>query len=224
MSRADRLNVLVAELRAAVPGSRTVPSLARRLRVSERTIQRDLRALAEAGLPVRNAVGRGGGWYLEEELTLPPVAFTPAEALAVMGALGAQKPVADGPARGALRKLSDAVPVTGGIVARDAVRRVLELPHLVDPRVRRVVEDAVLRRQVVRLAYLDARERRTCRDVEVAGLVQVQGQWLLVGWCRLRRAARGFRLERILAAEATGETAPPRPLGDLLALTRPAPG
>jgi predicted DNA-binding transcriptional regulator YafY len=34
--------------------------------------------------------------------------------------------------------------------------------------------------------------------------------WYLVGWCRVRGAARCFRVDRIQQAEVTGVTAPPR--------------
>jgi predicted DNA-binding transcriptional regulator YafY len=34
------------------------------------------------------------------------------------------------------------------------------------------------------------------------------GHWYLIAWCRLRQAARAFRVDRILRAETTGEPAP----------------
>ena len=48
------------------------------------------------------------------------------------------------------------------------------------------------------------------RDVETMGLLRAGEAWLLVGWCRLRDAIRGFRIERITALEVLDETAPPR--------------
>jgi predicted DNA-binding transcriptional regulator YafY len=61
VDRAERLLTLVAELRkaaaASAPASIPVRLLAADLRVSERTIRRDLAELAEHGLPVRTVVG-----------------------------------------------------------------------------------------------------------------------------------------------------------------------
>jgi len=37
----------------------------------------------------------------------------------------------------------------------------------------------------------------------------------LLAWCRLREAARAFRVDRILAAVDTGEPAPDRSYADL---------
>ncbi len=77
MTRTDRLYALMEELRAAAPRPVTVPALARRLEVSERIVQRDLKALAETGAPVYSATGRGGGWSADPAMTLPPRARPP---------------------------------------------------------------------------------------------------------------------------------------------------
>ncbi|MFG2089547.1 MULTISPECIES: helix-turn-helix transcriptional regulator [unclassified Spirillospora] len=59
MDRVDRLLALVAELRAASPEPLDPAALAGRLRVSERTVRRDLELLTHGGLPVRPVKGRG---------------------------------------------------------------------------------------------------------------------------------------------------------------------
>ncbi|MFV2175963.1 helix-turn-helix transcriptional regulator [Actinomadura sp. LOL_016] len=64
MERADRLLVLVAELRAAAPEPLGPRELAERLGVGERTVRRDLELLAAGGAPVRALPG--GGHVLEE--------------------------------------------------------------------------------------------------------------------------------------------------------------
>ena len=51
MNRTDRLYALVEELRAAAPRARSAHRLAERFEVTVRTIQRDLLALQEAGVP-----------------------------------------------------------------------------------------------------------------------------------------------------------------------------
>jgi predicted DNA-binding transcriptional regulator YafY len=61
MNRTDRLYALVEELRAAAPGSRSAARLAGRFEVSVRTIQRDLLALQEAGVPIWATPGRAEG-------------------------------------------------------------------------------------------------------------------------------------------------------------------
>lgn len=59
VDRVDRLLALIAELRAASPEPVDPAVLAGRLRVSERTVRRDLELLTHGGLPVRQVKGRG---------------------------------------------------------------------------------------------------------------------------------------------------------------------
>ncbi|MCP9947562.1 WYL domain-containing protein [Actinomadura madurae] len=59
VDRVDRLLELIAELRAASPEPLDPAVLAARLRVSERTVRRDLEMLTHGGLPVRAEKGRG---------------------------------------------------------------------------------------------------------------------------------------------------------------------
>ncbi len=47
----------------------------------------------------------------------------------------------------------------------------------------------------------------------------VPGGWYLVGWCRVRGAARCFRVDRIQQAEVTGVTAPPRAFEEIAPCT-----
>jgi len=68
----------------------------------------------------------------------------------------------------------------------------------------------------LRLTYADAAGRETERGVEPAGLLTTDGRWYLIGWCRSRRAGRGFRLDRIVSAPGTAERVQPRDLNELL--------
>ncbi|EIV94605.1 YafY family protein [Frankia sp. QA3] len=217
MTRTDRLYALMEELRAVAPRPVTVPALARRLEVSERTVQRDLKALAETGAPVYSATGRGG-WSVDPAMTLPPIGFTPGEALAVAAALAAAEgsaPFADG-TRGAMRKIAALLSGQARVEAHELAAQIVALPSRIDPAVRDAVERALTRREVLSLSYLDAGGRTSEREVEPAGLLTTEGRWYLVAWCRLRRAPRGFRLDRIRGAAPTGQAAPRRELADLL--------
>jgi predicted DNA-binding transcriptional regulator YafY len=61
MNRTDRLYALVEELRVVSPRSRSATWLATRFEVSVRTIERDLDALRETGVPIWAEPGRTGG-------------------------------------------------------------------------------------------------------------------------------------------------------------------
>src|SRR5918994_1811419 len=87
MNRTDRLYALVEELRAVAPQPRTARQLADRFEVSVRTIERDIGALLEAGVPLYATPGPGGGHAIDPLHTLPPVNFTSDEAAALAIAL-----------------------------------------------------------------------------------------------------------------------------------------
>src|SRR6187399_1065395 len=93
MNRIDRLYALVEELRAAGPRGRTARQLAERFELSVRTIERDLSALGQAGVPLATKQGRTGGYTLDRSMSLPPLNFTPREAAAVAVALSGSEHV-----------------------------------------------------------------------------------------------------------------------------------
>ena len=218
MKRAPRLHALVDELRAAAPRPLTVATLAARFEVSTRTVQRDLQALMEAGVPVRVTSGRGGGWTTDPATTLPPVRLTPEEAAALVTALAAASPSAPyaGAVRTASRKLAASLTGPAAVTARELAARVVALPALATDPVRTAVERALTDGTVLRLSYTDAAGRESERAVEPAGLLTADGKWYLIAWCRTRRAGRGFRLDRVTAAAPTAERARSHALTDLL--------
>ncbi|MFF4799005.1 helix-turn-helix transcriptional regulator [Streptomyces sp. NPDC001351] len=218
MNRTARLYALVEELRAAAPRPLTVAVLATRFEVSTRTVQRDLQALMESGVPVRTTPGRGGGWTIDPATTLPPMHFTADEAAALAAALAAADACAPyaGAARTAYQKIVASMTGPGSAAARELSARIVALPARTDPGVRAAVEQALTDAEVLRLSYVDAAGRESEREVEPAGLLTAEGRWYLIAWCRTRRAGRGFRLDRIAAAATTGEQAGPHDLADLL--------
>ncbi len=90
MNRTDRLYALVEELRAVAPAWRSASWFAERFEVSSRTIERDLSALQQAGVPIFATSGRRGGYAIDVRHTLPPLNFTAAEVAAVATALAAE--------------------------------------------------------------------------------------------------------------------------------------
>lgn len=92
MNRTERLYAIAEELRRAGRTSTTGRRLAAALEVSERTIKRDVSALQQAGLTIWAQAGPGGGYVLDPSATLPPVNFTPGQAVAVAVALATLPP------------------------------------------------------------------------------------------------------------------------------------
>jgi predicted DNA-binding transcriptional regulator YafY len=214
VNRTDRLYTLVEELRAAAPRPRTSRWLAERFEVSVRTIERDLSALQQAGVPIWAAPGPGGGYSIDPSMTLPPLNFTSSEALAVSLALAraGTMPYAAA-ARTALRKVVAAMSGAEADEARALADRV-RLIATDDPEplgISPLLERALLDREVIEIDYVAKDGARTVRQVEPVGFVGGDRAWYLSAWCRLRDGGRVFRVDRILAVRPTGEIAPERP-------------
>ncbi|MFC8301759.1 helix-turn-helix transcriptional regulator [Micromonospora orduensis] len=198
MNRTDRLYALVEELRAVAPRPRSARWLAARFEVSSRTIERDIGALQQAGVPIWAEPGRTGGYTLDRAHTLPPVNLTPAEAVAMAVALHrlAGTPFA-GPGGTALRKLVAVLPAAEAAEAHRLAGRVHLIGDGPATPVPAIVADAVSARRVLRIGYADRSGAESVRDVEPLGYLGNSQHWYLAAWCRLRGQLRCFRTDRI---------------------------
>jgi predicted DNA-binding transcriptional regulator YafY len=212
VNRTDRLYALVDELRRVSPRTRSAAWLARRFEVSARTIERDLDALRESGVPVWAEPGRTGGYGLDRDRTLPPLALTAEEALAVTVALRSLEGSPFGEAAtGAARKVLAGLPADVRDAEERLAARLLQVGPAFPPSAHGgTIVAAVAQRRVLQIRYVDARGAATEREVEPLSLLRGPAGWYLVAWCRLRRAVRGFLLERIAEVALTEEIAPPR--------------
>jgi predicted DNA-binding transcriptional regulator YafY len=220
VNRTDRLYALVEELRARAPRPARASELAQRFEVTTRTIERDLLALQEAGVPIWAQPGPGGGYALNVDTTLPPLNLTPAEAAAIATALAATgaMPFAEA-GRSALQKLTGVMASAPKDSASRLVShiRVAQGPlHSPASSIADVIQQALLAAVAVEMTYRDVQSRETVRVVEPAGLVGTRHGWYLAAWCRLRQAPRAFRLDRIAAATLTTEPITVRPLDAML--------
>ncbi|MFI9052031.1 helix-turn-helix transcriptional regulator [Streptomyces sp. NPDC053427] len=209
MNRTDRLYALVEELRAVAPRPRSAPWLARRFEVSVRTVERDLEALRQSGLPIRSDSGRAGGYSLDRDRTLPPVTLSATEALAVSVAL---RTAASTPFAAAAHRAGQKV---RAVLPADVRQREEALARLVyrvgehapgqSGKLNEIIVEAVVSGHVLHLTYTDRAGAATTRDVEPLGLLWGPSGWYLAAWCRLRSAVRGFQLDRIASLELSDE-------------------
>jgi predicted DNA-binding transcriptional regulator YafY len=125
MNRTDRLYALVEELRAVAPRPRSARQLAEHYEVSTRTIERDVLALQESGVPIYAETGRRGGYAIDKTLTLPPLNFTAAEMVAIAVSLAREENTPFAAAnRSALRKILATASVAQTAEAAELMDRV----------------------------------------------------------------------------------------------------
>jgi predicted DNA-binding transcriptional regulator YafY len=225
VNRTDRLYAIVEALRARAPRPLRAVELARRFEVTTRTVERDLAALQQTGVPIWAQPGPGGGYGLDPSSTMPPLNLTPDEATAIAVALAAAggMPFA-GAGRSALQKLIAVMP-PGQVAAagRLTARMALTTDEPIAPEATAQVEEAIRDNRAIEIDYLDRNDQATSRTVEPAALIGGHLGWYMLGFCRLRQDGRAFRLDRIKAAHVTAERITPRTLEELVA-NDPIPG
>jgi predicted DNA-binding transcriptional regulator YafY len=214
MNRTDRLYALVEELRAAGPRGRSARQLAEHFEVSVRTIERDLSALGQAGVPIATKHGRAGGYTVDRSMSLPPLNFTPREAAAVAVALSRSEHVLFArDARSALQKIVAAMPERSLEEARAAADKVRLLVQPVpdpDTEVAEAIWRALRDNTTLRIRYIDVGGLATERDVEPQHVVVGPHGSYLTAWCHLRGDDRVFRMDRITRTERTPSLPQPR--------------
>ncbi len=219
MNRTDRLLAMVMLLQAR--RVITAAQLAEHFGITERTVYRDIVALGEAGVPI---VGEAGvGYSLSKRgYHLPPVMFSPHEALALVTGGLLSESMTDASMRDATRSAVGKVVAVLPSDLQDRIERLGKTMRVqtLAPRKNTVplgeIQMALAEKRVLRLRYHGAaRDQTTQRTVEPLGLVFYLDHWHLFAWCRLRDDVRDFRVDRIIACQPLPETTSPRPDFDI---------
>ncbi|WP_344529879.1 YafY family protein [Streptomyces albiaxialis] len=202
--------------------------LADRLRVSPRTVRRDVDRLRELGYPVHSTSGTAGGYQLGAGAELPPLLLDDEEAVAVAVGLrgsanGGIEGIQESSAR-ALAKLEQVLP-------HRLRRRVGALTEFTVPMTREhwgpAVEAGLLTdlahacrdHERLRFTYRAHDGTPSRRAVEPYRLVTTHRRWYLVGWDLDREDWRTYRADRITLTPPHGPRFAPRtpPAEDLAA-------
>ncbi len=190
--------------------------LAEKLGVSVRTVHRYLTMLDEMGIPIYSERGPYGGFGLVRGYKMPPLVFTPEEAVTVTLGVGLVAEMwgqlYSEAARGALAKLENLLPdeqrsevawARQALIATKLNRADLDqlAPSL------EMLRQAVREHRTVQITYRAvSRPEMDCRQVNPYALVFRIGWWYLVGYCLLRQEMRSFRIDRIEEVQCTENT------------------
>ncbi len=220
MRRADRLFQIVQLIR----GRRltTAAWLAERLQVSERTVYRDVADLQRQGVPLEGEAGVG--YRLGKGFDLPPLMFSTDEAQALVAAVRIAQPWLDpqlaASAEDALSRVLSVLPTATRAAAESLVVRVAPLG--LEPAVHQALQQlrqAAQAKHLCQLAYRDANDKPSNRQVRPLGVFYWGKVWTLAAWCETRRDFRSFRVDRIdklKVSEAHFKDEPGKTLADLL--------
>jgi predicted DNA-binding transcriptional regulator YafY len=186
--------------------NRKASELAGKLGVSERTVHRYITMLEEIGIPIYSERGPYGGFSLVRGYKIPPLVFTPEEAVALyLGTSLVEEMwgnLYQEAAQGALAKLENVLPdeqryeiawARRSLLATGMHRADLENLTPTLEKVRRAVREG---REVLLVYQGRSKSTPLARKVDPYAMVLRWGWWYLVGYCHLRDALRSFQLDR----------------------------
>jgi predicted DNA-binding transcriptional regulator YafY len=199
--RLSRLTAILTQLQTKK--LLTATELADRFSVSVRTIYRDIRALEQGGVPIVTEEGKG--YSLLEGYRLPPVMFTETEANAL---ITAEQLVLKNKDASFVKEYSGAIGKIKAVLRHNdkesanlLAERVLFSHNVENDRTSThlsALQMALTRFSLSQIDYYSPDSNETTkRTIEPFALLSTQENWLLVAWCRLRKAFRTFRLDRI---------------------------
>jgi predicted DNA-binding transcriptional regulator YafY len=194
--------------------------LAERLRVSRRTIRRDVERLRDLGYPVQATMGAEGGYRLVAGAAMPPLLLDDEEAVAIAVGLRTAAAHAVGGIEEAsvraLAKLEQVLPSRlrhrVGALSTATVPMLTWYGPTVEPAQLTTLAAAIANRERLRFRYRGADGEESRRRVEPHRLVSAGRRWYLVGYDLDRDDWRIFRVDRIAEPLATGVRNAPREL------------
>lgn len=114
LRRVERQQVLIERLHAARGTRLQLDRLAHDLRISARTLGRDVDRLRSSGVPIHTHRGRGGGVSIPRTGPLTPISFNLPEVAALISSLAVLGPSVSHSATSAMHKLATVLQPDGG--------------------------------------------------------------------------------------------------------------
>jgi predicted DNA-binding transcriptional regulator YafY len=226
MNRIDRLTAILIQLQSKKVVR--AQEIADRFDISLRTVYRDIRALEESGVPI--GAEAGTGYFLLDGYHLPPVMFTQEEANALV--LGAK--LIEGQSDHSIeRNFNEAMLKIKSVLRsqeKDELERLesqIMVRHI--PKTESedfpnnflaTIQQALIDHSVLGFRYFSNYSGDfSSREVEPLGLIFYSNHWHLLAYCRLRKAPRDFRVDRIVKLEKLDTHFDPearKPFGDFM--------
>jgi predicted DNA-binding transcriptional regulator YafY len=183
----------------------TAQEIADRFDLSLRTVYRDVKALEESGIPI---IGESGiGYSVMEGYRLPPVMFTQEEASSLLLGSKLVHQFTDASVKkqfdSAMYKIKAVLRTTDKDFVEELDSRIAVhiSPVPLDESLQlhlSAMRQAIVDKKVVNIEYYSSyKEETTLRDAEPIGLFYYGQTWHFIGWCRLRKDYRDFRMDRI---------------------------
>ena len=209
MKKSERLLQLLVLLRGRRRAI-TANELAERLRVSERTVYRDIQSLLLSGVDIEGEAGVG--YRLLPGSGIPPLMFTEKELEALVLGIRLVKGWADNEliasANSAQDKIKAVLPErTQHLHERKSTKYIVpDYKRRKHIKFSEEIRQAIDSDSVLEISYLDEAGKPSNRKINPLGMLFWGSAWTVVAWCQLRDDYRLFRLDRIETASILEET------------------
>ena len=210
--RLSRLTAILTQLQSK--RIVTAKYLSEKHNVSVRTIYRDIRTLENSGIPIVTEEGKG--YSIMEGYHLPPVLFTEDEANAlitieqlvinnkdqslidnVSSALEKIKSILKYSQKGNADLLSDRIYFGGNQNVEKSSNNLMQ------------IQSAIIHFKILKIDYISSAKKKTTRYIEPFAIYSINGNFLLIAYCRMRKDFRNFRIDYIETLVPQNETFTP---------------
>lgn len=182
----------------------TAPYLAEKFEVSRRTINRDIEAISQAGIPIVTTQGIHGGISIMEGYRMDRTLLTSADMQAILAGLRSLDSVSGtGRYQQLMEKLS---PEQSGIVTSNShilINLSSWYKSALTPKIELILEAAERKERIAFAYYAPGGE--TARVIEPYYLIFQWSSWYVWGYCMERADFRLFKLNRLMGLKSTGE-------------------
>lgn len=209
----NRLDRLVGLLKSQEAW--TAIALSKTLRVSLRTLMRDLRDLGDAGYPIESDRGRGGGVRLQRGWGLGKLQLSYGEILDLLVALATMEKMPSPLLLKNLRSVRQKIAQSFSEPQRRAIENLRQRIWIGDRASEQVLssfkapnssvlaplQQGFFESRQLKVGYIDDKGRRTQRVIEPHYLLFNWPVWYVFSWDHLRSDIRFFRLDRLTSVE-----------------------
>ncbi|MEO8412710.1 MAG: YafY family protein [Ginsengibacter sp.] len=201
MNRIERLFGILVLLQSKkyVPAEK----IAHKFEVSVRTVYRDIKALAEQGIPV--SFEQPKGYFIVQGYFLTPIAFNTEEANALLLMESIVQGFAD---KSIQTHYSNALDKVKAILRNSQKEKLeflnnnikLQIPSCLknDYEYLSLLQHTISTKTILEFEYKNNKDEISKRQAEPIGLIFYALHWHLIAWCKKRNDYRDFRVSRIL--------------------------
>ncbi len=195
MAKMSRLFKILTSIQRS---RKTAQQLAEECEVTPRSIYRYIEDLEEAGIPI----DKENGFIIKEGFFVPPMAFTPEEAIAILVALDSYSKSYDTAIKSAQEKIATVLNKSHKDVENNLKDRIMAMEK---PRVdyncyEKVFADfrhAIMNCISVQITYNSLSSGVTKRLIDPYAMFSRDKFWYIIGYCHMRDELLLFRVDRI---------------------------